>query len=61
MNYTLNTDPLDWALCEHVMDFLADGWADDTFADELVELSTALELEEHIIFHEDHKGFVRVW
>ncbi|XP_060503606.1 complement component 1 Q subcomponent-binding protein, mitochondrial [Panthera onca] len=58
-NYTLNTDSLDWALYDHLMDFLADRGVDNTFADELVELSTALEHREYITFLEDLKGFVK--
>uniref|UniRef100_A0A2K6EVU7 Complement component 1 Q subcomponent-binding protein, mitochondrial n=1 Tax=Propithecus coquereli TaxID=379532 RepID=A0A2K6EVU7_PROCO len=45
-NYTLNTDSLDWALYDHLMDFLEDRWVDNTFAGELAELSTALEHQE---------------
>ncbi|KAG8517072.1 Complement component 1 Q subcomponent-binding protein, mitochondrial [Galemys pyrenaicus] len=58
-NYTLNTDSLDWALYDHLMDFLADRGVDNAFADELVELSTALEHQEYISFLEDLKGFVK--
>ncbi|XP_059004969.1 complement component 1 Q subcomponent-binding protein, mitochondrial [Mustela lutreola] len=58
-NYTLNTDSLDWALYDHLMDFLADRGVDNTFADELVELSTALEHREYIAFLEDLQGFVK--
>lgn len=58
-NYTLNTDSLDWGLYDHLMDFLADRGVDNTFADELVELSTALEHQEYITFLEDLKGFVK--
>uniref|UniRef100_F6ZVX5 Complement component 1 Q subcomponent-binding protein, mitochondrial n=1 Tax=Monodelphis domestica TaxID=13616 RepID=F6ZVX5_MONDO len=58
-NYTLNTDSLDWALYDHLMDFLADRGVDNKFADELVELSTALEHQEYINFLEDLKGFVK--
>nr|XP_005988633.1 PREDICTED: complement component 1 Q subcomponent-binding protein, mitochondrial isoform X1 [Latimeria chalumnae] len=58
-NYTLGTDSLDWALYDHLMDFLADRGVDNTFADELVELSTALEHQEYIKFLEDLKGFVK--
>ncbi|XP_059721880.1 complement component 1 Q subcomponent-binding protein, mitochondrial [Haemorhous mexicanus] len=58
-NYTLNTDSLDWALYDHLMDFLADRGVDNTFADELVELSTALEHQEYIKFLEDLKSFVK--
>lgn len=41
------------------MDFLADRGVDNTFADELVELSTALEHREYIAFLEDLQGFVK--
>lgn len=47
------------ALYDHLMDFLADRGVDNTFADELVELSTALEHQEYIKFLEDLKGFVK--
>uniref|UniRef100_A0A6J0T656 Complement component 1 Q subcomponent-binding protein, mitochondrial n=1 Tax=Pogona vitticeps TaxID=103695 RepID=A0A6J0T656_9SAUR len=57
--YTLNTDSLDWALYDHLMDFLADRGVDNTFADELVELSTGLEHQEYIRFLEDLKRFVK--
>ncbi|XP_060768488.1 complement component 1 Q subcomponent-binding protein, mitochondrial isoform X2 [Neoarius graeffei] len=58
-SYTLNTDSLDWALYDHLMDFLADRGVDNTFADELIELSTALEHREYIKFLEDLSGFVK--
>ncbi|XP_070699608.1 complement component 1 Q subcomponent-binding protein, mitochondrial [Pempheris klunzingeri] len=58
-SYTLNTDSLDWALYDHLMDFLADRGVDNTFADELVELSTAVEHQEYIKFLEDLQGFVK--
>ncbi|KAJ6655785.1 hypothetical protein lerEdw1_004838 [Lerista edwardsae] len=58
-SYTLNTDSLDWALYDHLMDFLADRGVDNTFADELVALSTALEHKEYIQFLEDLKQFVK--
>uniref|UniRef100_U3FD62 Complement component 1 Q subcomponent-binding protein, mitochondrial n=2 Tax=Micrurus TaxID=8634 RepID=U3FD62_MICFL len=58
-NYTLNTDSLDWALYDHLMDFLADRGVDNTFADELVNLSTALEHKEYIRFLEDLKHFIK--
>ncbi|XP_058854206.1 complement component 1 Q subcomponent-binding protein, mitochondrial-like [Acipenser ruthenus] len=58
-SYTLNTDSLDWALYDHLMDFLADRGVDNTFADELVELSTALEHQEYIKFLEELGGFVK--
>uniref|UniRef100_A0A8D2BCU0 Complement component 1 Q subcomponent-binding protein, mitochondrial n=1 Tax=Sciurus vulgaris TaxID=55149 RepID=A0A8D2BCU0_SCIVU len=58
-NYTLNTDSLDWALYDHLMDFLVDRGVDNTFADELVELSTALEHQEYIAFLEDLQSFVK--
>ncbi|PWA23193.1 hypothetical protein CCH79_00002191 [Gambusia affinis] len=57
-SYTLNTDSLDWALYDHMMDFLADRGVDNTFADELTELSTAIEHKEYIKFLEDLQGFV---
>ncbi|MEQ2307913.1 Complement component 1 Q subcomponent-binding protein, mitochondrial [Ameca splendens] len=57
-SYTLNTDSLDWALYDHMMDFLADRGIDNTFADELMELSTAIEHQEYIKFLEDLQGFV---
>ncbi|XP_056141020.1 complement component 1 Q subcomponent-binding protein, mitochondrial [Lampris incognitus] len=57
--YTLNTDSLDWALYDHLMDFLADRGVDNTFADELMELSTAMEHQEYIGFLENLGGFVR--
>ncbi|XP_078535823.1 complement component 1 Q subcomponent-binding protein, mitochondrial [Lissotriton helveticus] len=58
-SYTLNTDSLDWALYDHLMDFLADRGVDNTFADELIELSTALEHQEYIKFLEELKTFVK--
>lgn len=58
-SYTLNTDSLDWALYDHLMDFLADRGVDNTFADELMELSTALEHQEYIKFLEDLGAFVK--
>ncbi|KAL4672246.1 hypothetical protein H8957_009875 [Semnopithecus entellus] len=58
-NYTLKTDSLDWALYDHLMDFLADQGVDNTFADELVELSTAPEHQAYITFLEDLKSFVK--
>uniref|UniRef100_A0A2I3GR06 Complement component 1 Q subcomponent-binding protein, mitochondrial n=1 Tax=Nomascus leucogenys TaxID=61853 RepID=A0A2I3GR06_NOMLE len=58
-NYTLNTDSLDWALYDHLMDFLADRGVDNIFADELVELSTAPEHQAYITFLEDLKSFVK--
>ncbi|XP_026988688.1 complement component 1 Q subcomponent-binding protein, mitochondrial [Tachysurus fulvidraco] len=58
-SYTLNTDSLDWALYDHLVDFLADRGIDNTFADELVELSTALEHQEYIKFLEDLNGFIK--
>jgi len=57
--YTLNTDSLDWALYDHLMDFLADRGVDNTFADELTELSTAVEHQEYIKFLEDLGSFVK--
>ncbi|XP_005926880.1 complement component 1 Q subcomponent-binding protein, mitochondrial [Haplochromis burtoni] len=58
-SYNLNTDSLDWALYDHLMDFLADRGVDNTFADELTELSTAIEHQEYIKFLEDLQGFVK--
>lgn len=58
-SYTLNTDSLDWALYDHLMDFLADRGIDNTFADELMELSTAIEHQQYIHFLEDLQGFVK--
>merc|ERR1719268_258578 len=58
-SYTLNTDSLDWALYDHLMDFLADRGVDNTFADELMELSTAVEHQEYIKFLEELSGFVK--
>ncbi|KAF4791014.1 Complement component 1 Q subcomponent-binding protein, mitochondrial [Turdus rufiventris] len=51
--------PEDEALYDHLMDFLADRGVDNTFADELIELSTALEHQEYIKFLEDLKSFVK--
>lgn len=47
------------ALYDHLMDFLADRGVDNTFADELMELSTAVEHQEYIKFLEDLQGFVK--
>lgn len=58
-SYTLSTDSLDWALYDHLMDFLADRGVDNTFADELMELSTAMEHQEYIKFLEDLGSFVK--
>ncbi|XP_013890013.1 complement component 1 Q subcomponent-binding protein, mitochondrial [Austrofundulus limnaeus] len=58
-SYTLNTDSLDWTLYDHLMDFLADRGIDNTFADELCELSTAIEHQEYIKFLENLHGFVQ--
>ncbi|XP_048873054.1 complement component 1 Q subcomponent-binding protein, mitochondrial isoform X2 [Brienomyrus brachyistius] len=58
-SYTLNTDSLDWALYDHLMDFLAERRVDNTFAEELMELSTALEHQEYIKFLEDLKSFIK--
>ncbi|XP_034033433.1 complement component 1 Q subcomponent-binding protein, mitochondrial [Thalassophryne amazonica] len=58
-SYTLNTDSLDWALYDHLMDFLADRGVDNTFADELTELSTAIEHQQYIKFLEDLQSFVK--
>ncbi|KAJ3589760.1 hypothetical protein NHX12_010602 [Muraenolepis orangiensis] len=57
-SYTLNTDSLDWALYDHFMDFLADRGVDNAFADDLRELSTAMEHQEYIKFLEDLGSFV---
>uniref|UniRef100_A0A4X2LYV4 Complement component 1 Q subcomponent-binding protein, mitochondrial n=1 Tax=Vombatus ursinus TaxID=29139 RepID=A0A4X2LYV4_VOMUR len=58
-NYMLNTDSLDWAPYDHLMNFLADGGVDNTFADELIKLSMALEHQKYINFLEDLKVFVK--
>ncbi|XP_007255892.2 complement component 1 Q subcomponent-binding protein, mitochondrial [Astyanax mexicanus] len=58
-SYTLNTDSLDWALYDHFMDFLADRGVDNTFANELIELSTALEHKEYIQFLEDLSSYIK--
>ncbi|XP_076025133.1 complement component 1 Q subcomponent-binding protein, mitochondrial [Genypterus blacodes] len=58
-SYTLNTESLDWALYDHMMDFLADRGVDNTFADELMDLSTAMEHQEYIKFLEDLQSFVK--
>ncbi|XP_067866155.1 complement component 1 Q subcomponent-binding protein, mitochondrial [Heterodontus francisci] len=58
-SYTLNTDSLDWALYDHLMDFLTDRGIDNTFADELIELSTALEHQEYIKFLENLNSFIK--
>lgn len=47
------------ALYDHLMDFLADRGVDNTFADELIELSTAVEHQEYIKFLEDLESFVK--
>lgn len=47
------------ALYDHLMDFLADRGVDNTFADELMELSTAVEHQEYIKFLEELQGFVK--
>lgn len=47
------------ALYDHLMDFLADRGIDNTFADELSELSTAIEHQEYIKFLESLQGFVK--
>lgn len=47
------------ALYDHLMDFLADRGVDNTFADELMELSTAIEHQEYIKFLENLQGFVK--
>lgn len=41
------------------MDFLSDRGVDNTFADELTELSTAIEHKEYIKFLENLQGFVK--
>ena len=41
------------------MDFFVGQGVDNTFADELVELSTALEQQEYITFLEDLKSFLK--
>ncbi|XP_051541256.1 complement component 1 Q subcomponent-binding protein, mitochondrial-like isoform X2 [Myxocyprinus asiaticus] len=58
-SYTLNTDSLDWALYDHLMDFLSDRGVDNTFAHELIELSTSLEHQEYIKFLEDLSRFIK--
>ncbi|XP_073446670.1 complement component 1 Q subcomponent-binding protein, mitochondrial [Dendrobates tinctorius] len=58
-SYTLTTDSLDWALYDHLMDFLSDRGIDNTFADELIELSTGLEHQEYIRFLENLNSFVK--
>lgn len=47
------------ALYDHLVDFLADRGVDNTFADELMELSTAIEHQEYINFLEDLGSFVK--
>lgn len=47
------------ALYDHLMDFLADRGVDNTFAEELMELSTAVEHQEYIKFLEELQGFVK--
>lgn len=42
-----------------MMDFLADRGVDNTFADELMELSTAIEHQQYIKFLEELKTFVK--
>lgn len=44
MNYALNTDFLPGTLCDHLMDFLVDQGAGDTFSD---ELSMALDHQDY--------------
>nr|XP_057943768.1 complement component 1 Q subcomponent-binding protein, mitochondrial [Doryrhamphus excisus] len=58
-SYTLTKDSLNDDLYDHMMDFLADRGVDNTFADELIELSTAIEHQEYIKFLEDLKTFVK--
>ncbi|XP_061817684.1 complement component 1 Q subcomponent-binding protein, mitochondrial [Nerophis lumbriciformis] len=58
-SYTLTKDSLNDALYDHMMDFLADRGVDNTFADELMELSTAFEHQEYIKFLEDLNSFVK--
>ncbi|XP_054611899.1 complement component 1 Q subcomponent-binding protein, mitochondrial isoform X1 [Dunckerocampus dactyliophorus] len=58
-SYTLTKDSLNDDLYDHMMDFLADRGVDNTFADELMELSTAIEHQEYIKFLEDLKSFVK--
>ena len=56
LNYTLNADPMHWALYDHLMDFPAEVTLN---TDQLVELSTALEHQEYITFLKDHKRFIK--
>ncbi|XP_077448532.1 complement component 1 Q subcomponent-binding protein, mitochondrial [Stigmatopora argus] len=58
-SYTLTKDSLNDSLYDHMMDFLADRGVDNTFADELIELSTAIEHQEYIKFLEELKTFVK--
>lgn len=55
MNYILNTDSLDWALCDCLTDLLLDQGVDETFSD---ELSKALD-HQNIAFLQDLKSFVK--
>uniref|UniRef100_A0A8C4QJV0 Complement component 1 Q subcomponent-binding protein, mitochondrial n=1 Tax=Eptatretus burgeri TaxID=7764 RepID=A0A8C4QJV0_EPTBU len=57
--YTLNTDMLDLALYDHLMDFLSERGVDNAFADQLVELSTAVEHQSYITFLEGLKDFIK--
>lgn len=57
--FTLNTDSLGWALYNYLMDFVASWGVDNTFASELVELSTAPEHQEYIAFLEDLRSFAK--
>ncbi|XP_061608130.1 complement component 1 Q subcomponent-binding protein, mitochondrial [Phyllopteryx taeniolatus] len=58
-SYTLTKDSLNDSLYDHMMDFLADRGVDNTFADELIELSTAIEHQQYIKFLEELKTFVK--
>ncbi|XP_077361741.1 complement component 1 Q subcomponent-binding protein, mitochondrial [Festucalex cinctus] len=58
-SYTLTKDSLNDSLYDHMMDFLADRGVDNTFADELMELSTAIEHQQYIKFLEELKTFVK--
>uniref|UniRef100_UPI00358E832D complement component 1 Q subcomponent-binding protein, mitochondrial n=1 Tax=Myxine glutinosa TaxID=7769 RepID=UPI00358E832D len=57
--YTLSTDMLDLALYDHLMDFLSERGVDNAFADQLVELSTAVEHQSYINFLERLKDFIK--
>ncbi|XP_057677491.1 complement component 1 Q subcomponent-binding protein, mitochondrial [Corythoichthys intestinalis] len=58
-SYILTKDSLNDDLYDHMMDYLADRGVDNTFADELIELSTALEHQEYINFLGELKTFVK--